>query len=236
MATFDDLRFTLTGRVTHAWDFAFRTNYGNFANRARTEFAGASLPAKLDDLKIDDDGDVVFETDRGIFFATPVGVVAGGWLTSLGDLRAAMHSVAHIVDTLTTLKGAFPAEGYNVRLGFRFTPVSGLESIRESGFDKILGVVLSSGTQPGFDSLQYSAKFKRGEFTDSVEIEGTDREIHLRYFRDYRGALYDSFGDFLDAADLTGICEQLRPFGDRLASEQRQSVFKRAAAQRDRKL
>ncbi len=232
MTSLENLLFTLSGRVNHAFDFTFHKNNGDFANYARSELrsiATSPLPLAVRDIRIDEDGDVEIQTNKSRFYLTPTGVVVGGWLTKINDLSESIQALSRVVDLLVAIRAPLKPETYGVRLGFIFTPVSGLRLIRTSGIDAVLNTVLAQKAPTDIEKFKYSTRYKRGDFSDTLELEGSEKEVQLRYFRDCFGKSFESFGQFLTTADLAGIYEELRGFAERLVADERPSGWKRAA-------
>jgi len=66
MATFDQSIVSVSGRLTHEWDFTFYKNSGEIANRIRTELGSA-----LKEIRIDKDGDIDIDSiEEGNFVVT----------------------------------------------------------------------------------------------------------------------------------------------------------------------
>jgi hypothetical protein len=235
MTSLENLVFTLSGRIIHPFDFTFHKNSGEFANRARVELRSIAELA-VTEVRIDDDGDVEIQTDKARFYLNPVGVVVGGLLTRVNDLSENIQAISRVVNVLAGIRGALQPEGYGTRLGFRFTPMSGLRLIREGGFDAVLSKVLSQNAPAELGSLEYSAAYRAGDFSDYLALEGSEREIQLRFSRDYRGTKFESFNQFLVAADLAAVCEGLRGFVETLGADERPAPARRAISlPRDRK-
>src|SRR5260221_13613537 len=113
MATFEQSIVSISGRLTHEWDFTFYKNNGEIANRVRSELGSA-----VKQITIDKDGDLDIEmVDLGTFFVTPSGVVAAGWLTDTKSLlvRQETEKFTRTLESITKSKGAFTTESYNVR-------------------------------------------------------------------------------------------------------------------------
>jgi len=84
MATFDQSIVSVSGRLSHDWDFTFYKNNGEIANRVRAELGPA-----LKEIRIDKDGDLDIDViEHGDFIATPSAVIAVGWLTNSKALSA----------------------------------------------------------------------------------------------------------------------------------------------------
>ncbi|SRR6266566_1094749 len=123
------------GRLTHHWDFTFYKNNGEIANRVRTE-----LGASLKEIRLDADGDIEIQTEAGSFFVTPVGIVAGDWLTDSISLLEpkSTEAFSRMFESLAKIKGSFQELSYSVRLFLRFTPADSLKLVGGRGFDAAL--------------------------------------------------------------------------------------------------
>src|SRR5438132_614797 len=118
MASFDEAIVSVSGRLTHEWDFTFYKNSGEIANRVRKE-----LGSVLKQINIDKDGDIDIDSvNEGNFIITPGAVLSGGWLTDTKSLLAqqAVEEFAGIIELLAKSNGSFTVEFFNVRLFFRF--------------------------------------------------------------------------------------------------------------------
>src|SRR2546425_9896006 len=136
MSNFDESIVSISGRLTHKWDFTFYKNNGEIANRLQAELGSAQKQ-----IAIDTDGDLEIETvDVGTFFVTPGRVVAAGWLTDSKSLlvQKEIERFTGTIELLAKSKGSFKTETYNVRLFFRFRPGNSLTLLREHGFQNIL--------------------------------------------------------------------------------------------------
>jgi hypothetical protein len=218
MPGLDDLIVSVSGRLVHQWDFAFYKNNGEIANRMRRELGSA-----LKEISLDSDGDIDLRTDQGTFYVTPAGVVAAGWLTNSKSLLSGSRGTeefAQVIELLANAKGSFAPEGYSVRLFFRFTPESGLRLIGARGFESVLRSILGDKTPSDVKSYKFSSKHDKGEFSDSIELEASAKDVQLRYSRDWNGTGIDSYRAFLEAVDLTGLIEDLKPFAEVLVAAQ----------------
>jgi hypothetical protein len=210
MATFDQSIVSISGRLTHEWDFTFYKNNGEIANRVRSELGSA-----VKQITIDKDGDLDIEmVDLGTFFVTPSGVVAAGWLTDTKSLlvRQETEKFTRTLESITKSKGAFTTESYNVRLFFRFRPGNGLGLLREHGFKSILETILGEQTPSETQSFKFSTSYRKAGFLDFLELEASPADVQLRYSRN--GTDFDSYHAFLDAAHLEGLIKDLKPFAE----------------------
>lgn len=212
MATLEQQIISVSGRLSHSWDFTFYKNNGEIANRVRAE-----LGSSLKQIRIDNDGDVSVDTHaEGSFFATPTTIFAAGWLTDTKSLseQDGLKKFAHIIETMARCKGSFAAETYNVRLFFRFTPENGLSLLRSHGYESGLQSILGETTPSEVDAIKFSSSYLRNRFLDSVELEASKQDVQLRYSRSAIGTDFDSYLAFIEAANLKGLTEDLRPFAE----------------------
>ncbi len=213
MPTFDESIVSVSGRLTHAWDFAFYKNNGDIANRMRAE-----LGSSLKQLNIDSDGDInVDMVKEGSFFVTPGGIVAAGWLTDSKTLSAQQEvgKFTRIIELIAKLKGSFAIESYNIRLFFRFRPADGVSLLRTRGFEGVLRLILLDEKTPtNVESLKFSTSQNRDGFFDLIELEASPKDVQLRYSRSASGSDFDSYSAFLDAANLARLAKDLRPFAE----------------------
>ncbi len=208
--TLDELIVSVSGRLTHQWDFAFYKNNGEIANRIRAELASL-----LKEISIDNDGDIVIKTHvEGSFYVTPAGIIAGGWLTNSKSLSVHqdIEDFAHIFELLAKSKGSFTVEAYNVRLFFRLTPENGLNLLRSRGFESVLQSILGDKTPSEVQSFRFSTRYNKGAFLDLLELEASAPDVQLRYIRDANGTSFDSYRAFLGAVNLREVVEDLKPF------------------------
>src|SRR5260221_6264906 len=143
MPTLDDFIVSVSGRLTHEWDFAFYKNNGEIANRIRAE-----LGSSFKEMSLDSEGDVDLRTDIGHFYATPAGVIAGGSLTDIKSLLGPQgtQNFAKTVELIAKCEGSFATEAYGVRLFFRFTPDNSLKLLGARGFESVLQSILGDKT------------------------------------------------------------------------------------------
>jgi hypothetical protein len=213
MVTMDQVATSVSGRVSHAWDFVFRKNAGEIANQLRRAFG-----QDLTEIRIDEEGDIVIELPtQGSFFVTPDSVIAGGWVTLATNLEQdELERFANIVRTITEIKQASSPDNYSVRLFFRFTPEDGLALLRNDFFSHSLQSILSDRTPSDLESLKFSSGYKNGKFRDFVEVEASTKNVQLRYSRSASATEFDSYLKFLEACKLRGIVDTLTPVGERL--------------------
>ena len=212
MSNFDESIVSISGRLTHKWDFTFYKNNGEIANRLQAELGSAQKQ-----IAIDTDGDLEIETvDVGTFFVTPGRVVAAGWLTDSKSLlvQKEIERFTGTIELLAKSKGSFKTETYNVRLFFRFRPGNSLTLLREHGFQNILESILGEQTPSDTESFKFSTSYRRDRFSDFLELEATPKDVQLRYSRSGSGVDFNSYPAFVDSADLAGIMKDLRPFAE----------------------
>ncbi|SRR6266513_653678 len=225
MANFDQSIVSVSGRLNHAWDFAFYKNNGEIANRMRTE-----LGPSLEEISIDKDGDINVEMIKeGSFIITPAAIIAAGWLTNSKTLAShqEVEKFTHIIEVLAKSKGSFTTEAYNVRLFFRFRPENGLNLMRGRGFESVLQSIFGERAPSEVQSLKFSTKRNRGEFVDSIEVEASPKDVQLRYSRSAIGASFDTYHAFIAGADLTVLVEELKPFAEVLIAAEPRGLLGR---------
>ncbi len=223
MPSFEQSIVSLSGRLTHEWDFTFYKKNGEIANRVRKEFGPS-----LEDISIDKDGDInIGMTKEGTFIVTPAAVIAAGWLTDSKTLSAQqeIEKFAHIIDVLAKSKGSFTTETYNVRLFLRFRPGNSLSLLREHGFRNILESVLGDKTPSDIGAFKFSTSYSKDKFFDFLELEATPKDVQIRYTRSASGADFDAYHEFLEAANLAGIMKDLKPFAEVLLLAEPQGIL-----------
>ena len=211
MSTFDQTIVSVTGRLTHQWDFTFYKNNGEIANRARTE-----LGSTQKQMTIDRDGDIEIETNEGTFYVNPGGIIAAGWLTDSTSILVPqeMQRFTRTIELLAKSKGPFTTETYNIRLFFRFRPENSMNLLRDRGFESTLQLILGEKVSSDVHSFKSSTTHSKGKFFDSIELEASLKDVQLRYARGGNGADFNSYSAFVEAADLAGIMKDLKPFAE----------------------
>lgn len=220
MPTLDDFIVSVSGRLTHQWDFTFYKNNGDIANRIR-----ADLGSSFKEMTIDGEGDIDLRTEVSHFYATPAGIIAGGWLTETKRLLAAPQGIEDFTKTIEIIvkhKGSFALETYSVRLFFRFTPENSLKLLGARGLESVLQSILGDKAPSDVKSFKFSARHDRGKFSDLIELETSLRDVQLRYSCDANGTDFDSYRAFLVAVDFTRLIEDIRPFAEGLIAAQPQ--------------
>lgn len=200
---------SVAGRISLVPDFAFYKNNGDIANRIRAE-----LGTTVGQIEIDNEHDIEIQTGQGSFYVTPNGVVSGGWITDTSKLseRQELSDFAQLMESIARCKGSFAIVSYGVRLFRRFTPENGLGLIRSHGFNNGLQSLLGEKTPSEVQSLKFSARYEREKFSDSIELEASEKDVQLRYSRDGAGTDFESYRTFLEACNLPGLIEDLTPF------------------------
>lgn len=202
----------MSGRLTHKWDFTFRKNNGEIANRLQAELGSAQKQ-----ITIDSEGDLEIETnDVGTFFVTPRGVVAAGWLTDSKSLlvQQEIGKFTRTIELLAKANGAWTSESYNVRFFFRFRPGNSLNLLREHGFKNILESMLGEQAPSDTESFKFSTSYRKEVFSDFLELEASPKDVQLRYSRSASGSDFATYHAFLDSVGLAGIMKDLKPFAE----------------------
>jgi hypothetical protein len=226
MASFDQSIVSVSGHQTHQWDFTFYKNNGDIANRVRAELGSA-----LKEISIDKDGDIdINTTDEGNFIVTPGAVIAAGWLTDSKNLLVPqeIRRFTRIIELLAKSKGALTTDFYSVRLFFRFRPGNSMSLLRERAFKNTLESILGEQTPSDIESLKFSTSYRKDGFVDFLELEGSPKDVQLRYSRSRKGADFDSYHAFLDAVDLAELLEKLKPFAEILMAAEPQLLGRRS--------
>lgn len=223
MANFDEAIVSVSGRLTHEWDFTFYKNNGEIANRLRK-----ILGSVVKQISIDKDGDIDIDTiNEGNFILTPGVILAAGWLTDTKSLLAQPEKFTRIVAVLAESKGSFTAEFFNVRLFFRFRPENSLNLLRDRSFESTLQLVLGEKTPSDVQSFKFSTTYSKDKFANSIELEVSPRDVQLRYSRSGNGADFNSYPTFVEAANLPGVLEELKPFAEILLAAEPRGVLGR---------
>ncbi|MFZ0136351.1 MAG: hypothetical protein WAK89_04780 [Candidatus Sulfotelmatobacter sp.] len=219
MPNFDDLILSVTARVTHETDFAFGEHKGELANRLRAKFMGVTssgAPVTLQEISIDEEGDIGIRTDRGAWYVTANSVFLVGWLTTPGGLSEGTHlgEIQSILESILEERGGLRAELYHVRVLFsaRFASREGVDLLRSRVCGAALGAVLGKRTPSAINSFRMSSKYSTGQFSDSLDLDGSKKDIQLRFAREGSTRSFASYRAFLESADLRGVVEDLRPF------------------------
>jgi hypothetical protein len=210
MATFEESIVSVSGRLTHEWDFTFYKNSGEIANRLRAE-----LGSVLKEIRIDKDGDIEIEAiEEGRFIVTPGSVIAAGWVTNSKTLsgQQEIKKFVNTIELLAKAKGSFATEFFNVRLFFRFRPENSLNLLRDRGYESTFRLILGEKAPSDVHSFKFSTTRSNDKFLDSVELEASSKDVQLRYSRTGNGTDFDSYTEFVEAAKLTELIEELKPF------------------------
>ncbi len=225
MATFDQSIVSVSGHLTHEWDFTFYKNNGEIANRVRTELGSA-----LKEIRIDKDGDIDLDAiDEGNFIITPGAVIAAGWLTNSKTLsdQQAIKKFAGMIELLVKSKGSFTTEFLNVRLFLRFRPENSLNLLRDRGYESTLRLILGEKAPSDVQSFKFSTTRGKEKFLDSIELEASPRDVQLRYARTGNGADFNSYSAFVEAVNLVGLLEELKPFAEILIAAEPRGLLGR---------
>lgn len=225
MSNFDQSIVSVSGRLTHEWDFTFYKNSGEIANLIRTKLGSA-----LKGMRIDKDGDLDIDAiDEGNFIVTPGAVIAAGWLTNSKTLsgQQEIKKFAGMIELLVKSKGSFTTEFLNVRLFFRFRPENSLNLLRDRGYESTLRLILGEKAPSDVLSFKFSATRSKDAFLDSIELETSPKDVQLRYSRSGNGTDFDSYPEFIEAANLTGLLEELKPFAEMLIAAEPRGILGR---------
>jgi hypothetical protein len=221
MSNFYESIVSVSGRLTHQWDFTFYKNNGEIANRIQAELGPGQK------ITIDREGDIEIETnDVGTFYVTAGGIIAAGWLTDSKSIlvHQEIGRFTHKIELVAKSKGSFTPETYNVRLFFRFRPENSLNLLRDRSFQSTLQLILGEKAPSDVQSLKSSTTHTRGKFLDFIELEASSKDVQLRYGRSGNGADFSSYSAFVEAADLAGIMKDLKPFAEVLLQAEPQRL------------
>jgi hypothetical protein len=211
MSLSDDLLLSISATLTHPWDYAFYQHNGEIANNIRAEFE-QNGPSVLKEITIDSDNDIKVGTKMASFYVNPGGVVSGGWLLFLKDLRDAeqMEEYSRTIDLIFTTSASLAPESYSIRLLFRITPENPLGLLKPRIADAASKLILADKAPEEMTSFKTSMRFEQGRFLDTLELEVSQKEVQLRYHR--AGNRFISFQAFLQTANLNGLVENIESF------------------------
>lgn len=217
MPPYDSLPLSLTCRITHQKDFAFQKNNGDIANRIRPKFLGehhSKTAANLVKIELDDDGDISIGTDRCSLYVTADSVFAVGFLVTPKSLweKSHINEIPPMLELLFEERRSLSPVLFHVRLYFRFPSKEGLGLLKSRCCDASLAVILGNDIPSDINRFRMSTKYDRNNFADSLELEGSTGDVQLRYNREAPATAFPSYGAFLEAADLSGLAEELRAF------------------------
>jgi hypothetical protein len=220
MANFDDLIFNLTGRLVHQNDFAFQSKNGEIANQLRATLSRSQVPGLgAKHMDIDSDGDISVQTDKGTIYLTANSIFLTGWQTTPRELSQGEHlqELSAIIGLMFEARRPLEALSHQARLFFtaRFNPLRarvGASALTPRCYDATLRSILCTDVPEEVSEFRTFSTFQRAEFTDSVEVETSKRDIQVRYGREASVENFPSFESFLKGADLKGVAYSLKPF------------------------
>jgi hypothetical protein len=154
-------------------------------------------------------------------------VITAGWLTNSKELsgQQKIKKFADIIELLVKSKGSFAAEYFSVRLFFRFRPENGLNLLRDRGYESTLRFILGEESSSDVQSFKFSTTRVKSTFLDSIELEASSKDVQLRYSRS--GTDFDSYTEFVEAANVTELLEELRPFAEILVAAEPRGLLGR---------
>jgi hypothetical protein len=219
MSLSGDLLLSISATLTHPWDFAFYQHNGEIANRIRAEFEQNGPPV-LKEITIDPDNDIKVSTKMSSFYVNPSGVVSGGWLVFLKELQDTqqMEEYSRTIDLIFTTSASFAPESYSIRLLFRTTPENPLGLLSPRIVDAASKLILADKAPQEMTSFKTSMRFDQGRFSDTLDLEVSQKEVQLRYHR--AGNRFISFQAFLQTANLNGLVENVESFIELLQSNE----------------
>lgn len=219
MSSLDDLILTLTSRIIHEQDFAFRKNKEEWANRIRSDclpMVRTTISSSLAAVSIDDEGDVRIDSDRGVFFLTDSSVIVGGWLTTIGALSDAgeIRRISQVIEELFKARAPLSPTSYDLRLffSFRFKEPTAMNLLLSNYFAAAAPKILGDTTTSQLQNLRFSAGSVRSPFEDNLELDGTLSEFRVRYLRESKSEGFKSYSEFLSSASPAEIAGNLRHY------------------------
>src|SRR5260370_10066727 len=175
MANFDDLIFSLTGRLVHQNDFAFQSKNGEIANQLRVTLSRADprvpgLSAKQ--MDIDSDGDISLLTDKGTVYITANSVFLTGWKTTPKELSEDEHleELSAIMGLIFDSRSPLEAQSYQARLFFtaRFNPLKpriGASALGPRCYDATLRSILAPNVPSEVTEFRTFSAFQQVKFS-----------------------------------------------------------------------
>ncbi len=125
------------------------------------------------------------------------------------------------MDSVYKVKGSsFSIDSYGVRLFLRFSPENSMDFLRNHGFDSTLHSMFGDKAPSELNTLKFSTRYPRENFSDLIELEATPKDVQLRYSRDVAAANFSSFHAFLNGVNLKDVMDDLRSFCEPLAVTQ----------------
>ncbi len=231
MSIYDDMPLSLTATLMYETDFTFSRNVGDIANRLRSKFRlkGGVDDVALLSINIDDDGDISLKTNKCTAFVGPNRILIIGWLTTPKTLSSGQHlqELQTLVDSLSAEKSPLLPDSYIIRLFViaRFISRQGLKLIKARFSDNLLQSVFGSVIPAEINGYKLKTSLTRGVFSDSLEVEGSFKEVQLRYTRQAEAHQFRSYLDFLETAALGSLTEDLRGLIEPLVIESNSESF-----------
>jgi hypothetical protein len=221
----DSLLLSISASYWHPYDFTFPKNNGEIANRIRADLDRLFLK----DISIDSDNDIALKTSMGTFYVTATGVTASGWLTELKDVQTSptISEYSQIIDRLGKAGSSLAASWLTVRLLFRFTPENNIDLLQPRVINPVLQTILGDKV-PKVTTFRNNVSYWQDDFLDTLELEASAEETEFRYNRGAYGG-FDSYHEFLRAADLNTLIGNVGSFLELLVSNEPQSVLRKLA-------
>jgi hypothetical protein len=218
MADLHDLLLSVTARLTHDLDFAFTRTNGDLANRLRSKFAlEEESVRKVSMIGLDEDGDIRVRFPLATCYISAGAITVVGWLTSAKLLEErGLDELSDTIEHVFAERTQFQRQEYDIRLLIYSRSVSQDDS--DAALSKSCQVALQgmfpAESPPHLQKGRLLVEYQEGKFYDSLEFEASkdNEEVQLRYGRTGKAQDFDSFVEFLRAADLKGLVEYLKPF------------------------
>ena len=127
--------------------------------------------------------------------------------------------ISAVLGELFRARSSFQAEEYIIRL-FLQTKVEGRRAVEElkEYFPKRATTISDNLVLPT-TSLTWSASWLEKELRDKFEFEADSEKIVLRYARRCEARKFNSFNDFVSAAEIGQLLRKIRDFSEPLIAD-----------------
>jgi hypothetical protein len=220
MADFNDLILSITARLKHDIDFAFNTNNGDLANRLRSKFALENESIrKVSSVNLDDDGDIRMRFPLATCYVSAGAITIAGWVTTAKMLEQhGLDELSETVEYVFAERPQFQRREYYIRVLIyaRSVPQEATDAVLSKSCLVALQSMFPEERRPHLQKGRLLVEYQEDKFSDSLEFDASKdkEEVELQYGRAGKAQDFDSYREFLRAADVKRLVEYLRPFAE----------------------
>lgn len=230
MASLEDIKATITARLTCEEDFTFEENKGELAQSVRADLAPriSGLVGKaLGTVSIDEDGDILLLIKETVhIYVTRVGYscTAISIPLSLVSTSPLARLLPTVIAQVHGLRSYLKPIAYSLRVFGSYwgpSPPS-LKTLHDRYFSPLRQFTASGLAEP--TSLSCTYGYAAGQFNDEVNLDTKPNQVSLRIIRQASADQFADFEQFWDKASIADMVGRFSPYLEPLEMRPRSSL------------